>query len=106
MSEKPPMNVKQEADTVTITVKLFKNPYPSSTGKSIILYTSKGFQWHNGIGIWGNIMSSKWYIVTVKLKGKAKTKEDARERCKLLLRYRAGLREENIEIVNVEEDRS
>ena len=59
MSEKPPMNVKQEADTVTITVKLFKKPYPSSTGKSIILYTSKGFQWHNEIGINLTIIKSK-----------------------------------------------
>jgi len=48
-------------------------------------------------------MSSKWYVVTVKIKGIAKSTEDAKERCKLMLRYITGIREENIEIVNVEE---
>jgi len=59
MSEKPPMTVKQQGNTITITIQLFKEPYPSSTGKSIILYTSKGFQWHNGIGVNLTIIKSK-----------------------------------------------
>lgn len=52
------MEVKREGDTVTITVKLGKGE-PSSTGKSTILYTSKGFQWAEGLGISLNIIKSK-----------------------------------------------
>lgn len=47
---------------------------------------------------------SKWYIVSVKLRGRAKSKEDAKERCFLMLRHIVGFREENIEIVDVKED--
>jgi len=46
---------------------------------------------------------SKWYIVSVKLRGRAKSKEDAKERCFLMLRH-IVFREENIEIVDVKED--
>jgi hypothetical protein len=60
MSEKPPMTVKRTNDTVTITVKLFATSYPSSTGKSEILFTSKGFQWHEGgLGVNLTIIKSK-----------------------------------------------
>jgi len=53
------LNVKREANKVTITIELFKEPYPSSTGKSIILYTSKGYQWQEGLGINLTIIKSK-----------------------------------------------
>jgi hypothetical protein len=59
MSEKPPMTVKRTNDTVTITVKLFANSYPSSTGKSEIVFTSKGFQWYEGLGVNLTIIKSK-----------------------------------------------
>jgi hypothetical protein len=53
------LNVKREGNKVTITIELFKEPYTSSTGKSTILYTSKGYQWQEGLGINLTIIKSK-----------------------------------------------
>jgi len=53
------MQVKKEGNQIVITIDLFKEPYTSSTGKSIILYTSKGFQWVEGMGINLTIIKSK-----------------------------------------------
>lgn len=52
------MDVKKEGNKVTITVEL-EAPRLSSTGKSQILYTSKGFQYTEGIGINLTIIKSK-----------------------------------------------
>jgi len=46
---------------------------------------------------------SKWYIITVKLRGKAKTKEQAKENCKLGLIHFAHYSLDNIEIIDVNE---
>ena len=53
------LNMKREGNKVTITIELFKEPYTSSTGKSTILYTSKGYQWQEGLGINLTIIKSK-----------------------------------------------
>ena len=53
------MQVKKDGNKVVITLDLFKEPYTSSTGKSTILFTSKGFQWVEGIGINLTIIKSK-----------------------------------------------
>jgi hypothetical protein len=53
------LNVKREGNKVTITVELFTQPYTSSTGKSTILYTSKGYQWIENMGINLTIIKSK-----------------------------------------------
>jgi len=46
------MKVKREGNKVTIEVELnTTNPPPSSTGKSLILFTSHGYQWHQDIAI-------------------------------------------------------
>jgi len=46
----------------------------------------------------------KWYVVTVKLRGKATSKTEAMERCKLCLRHMAGFPEKNIEIIDAVEE--
>jgi len=53
------MEVKRVGDKPTITVELSKEGTPSSTGKSVILYSSRGFQWVEGLGISLNIIRSK-----------------------------------------------
>jgi len=53
------LNVKREGNKVTLTVELFAQPYTSSTGKSTILYTSKGYQWIENMGINLTIIKSK-----------------------------------------------
>jgi hypothetical protein len=45
------MKVEKNGNTVTITIELDKNPKPSSTGKSLIAYTSHGFQWIEDLGL-------------------------------------------------------
>ena len=44
-----------------------------------------------------------WYVVTIKLKGKAESKEVAKENCRLRLVHMASLPEKYIEIVEVSE---
>lgn len=55
------MEVKQAGDRLTIEVTLSKESRPSKTGKSTLLYTSRGYQWFNdlGLGISLNIIKSK-----------------------------------------------
>lgn len=53
------MEVKKEGNKVTITIEL-QPPRPSSTGKTTILYTSKGFRWLEGMGINLTILKSKY----------------------------------------------
>jgi len=48
----------------------------------------------------------KYYIVTIKLRGRAKSKEEAIKKCKDRLKYGLGFREENIQIWDVEEDKN
>jgi hypothetical protein len=45
------MKIEKNGNTVTITVDLDKNPKPSSTGKSLIVFTSHGFQWVEDLGV-------------------------------------------------------
>ena len=45
------VDVKKEGNTMTITIELSEDPKPSSTGKTLILFTSHGFQWEGDAGI-------------------------------------------------------
>jgi len=45
------VDIKRAGNKLTLTVELTDNPKPSSTGKSLILYTSHGFQWEEDIAI-------------------------------------------------------
>jgi hypothetical protein len=53
------MKVERKGNTVIITVELEKNPKPSSTGKSLVLYTSHGFKWTEDLGINLTIIKSR-----------------------------------------------
>jgi len=44
---KPPIDVELEGDTMTIRVQLGE-PTPSKSGKSLILFSSRGFRWFEG----------------------------------------------------------
>jgi len=60
MSEKS-MKAELKGRRLTIVVELNKEGRPSSTGKSILLYSSGGFQWPEGLGlgISVNVIKSK-----------------------------------------------
>ena len=45
------MDIKREGNKLTLTVELTDDPKPSSTGKSLILFTSHGFQWEDDIAV-------------------------------------------------------
>lgn len=54
------MEVKREGNRLTITVELTDNPQPSSSGKTLMLYTTHGFLWQpDGTGISLNIVKHK-----------------------------------------------
>lgn len=44
-----------------------------------------------------------WYVVTIKLKGKAKSKEAAKENCRFRLVHLAMMPEKDVEIVDISE---
>jgi len=50
MSNKNDMRVTLEGNELTIKVTLSDDPRPSSTGKSLILFTSGGFKWQGEKG--------------------------------------------------------
>lgn len=50
MSNENDMQVTLEGNELTIKVKLLDSPRPSSTGKSLILFTSGGFKWQGEKG--------------------------------------------------------
>jgi hypothetical protein len=52
------MEVKREGNKLTITVELTAGR-PSSTGKSVILFSSEGFKWYEDIGISLNVIKSR-----------------------------------------------
>lgn len=50
MSNENDMRVTLEGNELTIKVTLSDDPRPSSTGKSLILFTSGGFKWQGEKG--------------------------------------------------------
>jgi len=54
------MKVQKDGNKLIIEVELNENnPPPSSTGKSLILFTSHGFKWHENCGINLTVIKSK-----------------------------------------------
>jgi hypothetical protein len=53
------LEVRRESNKITISVELFKKPYLSSTKKSMILFSSKGFQWFEDIAVNLTIITKK-----------------------------------------------
>ena len=54
------MEIKKDGDKLTIVVDLDPKGHPSSTGKTTILFSSRGFQWEQDLGINLTIVKSKF----------------------------------------------